>query len=106
MNNRALIDLTPVAKLLIYLAALAVTRYLIPLLKEKAGQERTKRLMRYAEIAVRAAEQLYPEGGTGTEKLNYVLQYLRQYGFDLSTDELRAAVEAAVFDMYATVDAA
>ena len=104
--NTALINLTPIVEVLISVSVLLATRYLIPFLKEKVGQERTARLMRYAGIAVRAAEQLYPQSGSGTEKLNYVLQYLRQHGFDLSPDELRAAVEAAVYDMSAAVDAA
>ena len=106
MNNLALINLTPVADVLISIAVLFATRYLIPYLIEKNGQERTKRLMYYAGIAVRAAEQMYQKSGSGTEKLNYVLTRLREHGFDLSPDELRAAVEAAVHDMSAAVDAA
>ena len=101
-----LINLSPVAELLISAAALVATRYLIPWLKEKAGRERTARLMRCAEIAVHAAEQMYQESGSGKAKLDYVLKCLRERGFDLSPDELRAAAEAAVYEMSSAIDAA
>ena len=91
-----MIDLTPILQAIIGLCAALITVYFIPWLKEKAGQEKTARLMRMTEIAVRAAEQMYEASG---DKLNYVLQYLAQHGFTLSADELRAAVEAAVYDM-------
>ena len=100
------INLTPIALSLIALAGAIATRYLVPWLREKLGQERTARLMYCAGIAVHAAEQMFSQRGTGTEKLNYALKYLRDRGFDLSADELRAAVEAAVHEMSSAVDAA
>lgn len=90
------INLTPVLQAVISLCAALITAFLIPWLKAKAGQERTERLFKMTGIAVRAAEQMYETSG---EKLNYVLKYLKERGFDVSPDELRATVEAAVYEM-------
>lgn len=91
------INLTPILQAVIGLCAALITRYLIPWIKDRAGQERTWRLCQAATIAVQAAEQFSKSGRT--DKLNYALDYLRKRGFDLSPDELRAAVESAVFEM-------
>lgn len=91
------INLTPLLQAVIGLCAAMITRYLIPWIKARTGQERTWRLCQAATIAVQAAEQ-FCKGGS-SEKLNYALGYLREHGFDLSPDELRAAVESAVFEM-------
>lgn len=97
-----MIDLTPILQALIGLCAALVTVYLIPWLKEKAGRERLEKLYRLAGVAVQAAEQIYG-GGTGKEKRDYVLAYLRAHGFNLSVDELRTALEAAVHQMNAAI---
>lgn len=99
------INFTPVLQASISLCAALITAFLIPWLKTKAGQERTERLFKMTGIAVRAAEQMFETSG---EKLDYVLKYLKERGFDVSADELRATVEAAVYEMnraVQTVDA-
>lgn len=94
------INLTPLFEFAISLCAAFATYRLIPYLKEKWGRERVERLFKSAGIAVRAAEQMYETSG---EKLDYVLKYLKERGFDVSADELRATVEAAVYEMNAAV---
>lgn len=91
-----MINLTPILQAVVSLCAALITAFLIPWLKAKAGQERTERLFKMTGIAVRAAEQMYKTSG---EKLDYVLKYLKERGFDVSADELRATVEAAVYEM-------
>lgn len=91
------IDLTPILQAAISICAALITAYLIPLIQERAGQERTWRLCQAATIAVQAAEQMC--AGSNQEKLNYALEYLQERGFTLSPDALRAAVESAVYDM-------
>ena len=68
--------------------------FLIPVLKEKLGEQRFARLQEYARMAVRAADQLLSDA-PGVEKLSYVQQILRQAGF-LQETENRAVIEAAV----------
>lgn len=98
-----MLDLTPLLQAIIGLCAAAITLYAIPWLKQKAGQERTQRLYNLAKIAVSAAEQMYgPE--TGKEKAEYVMDYLRKHGFNVSVEELRGALEAAVYEMNAAID--
>lgn len=92
------INLTPLLQLVISVCAGLVTRYVIPWIQEKAGRERTEKLYRLASIGVRAAEQLYG-AGTGREKAEYVRRFLSDRGFTVSADEIRAAIEAAVYEM-------
>lgn len=101
------IDLTPILQAVICLCSALITWRVIPWFKEKAGRERVERLLKITGIAVRAAEEMFRENKSGAEKLDYVLKYLQQRGFTLSADELRATVEAAVYELNraATVDA-
>ncbi len=91
-----MIDLTPIMQAVIGLCAALITAYFIPWLKAKAGQAKTERLFRMTEIAVRAAEEMFETSG---EKRDYVLKYFAERGFTLPADELRATLEAAVYEM-------
>ncbi len=93
------VDLTPVLQAVIGLCAALITWRVIPWIKEKAGKERVERLLKITGIAVRAAEEMFQESKSGAAKLDYVLKYLKERGFTLSADELRATVEAAVYEM-------
>lgn len=95
-------DLTPAFLLAITILAGIVIRYAIPILKERCGQERVKRLWQYAQIAIQAAEQLYG-AGAGKEKAEYVRKFLTEQGFTLSTGEIQAALEAAVYQLNAAI---
>ena len=93
------INLTPVLQAVVSLCAALITWRVVPLLQEKWGRERVERLLKTTGIAVRAAEEMFRESKSGAAKLDYVLKYLKERGFDVSADELRATVEAAVYQM-------
>lgn len=77
-------------------AAIAVTLFLVPWLREKLGQERAERLEELIWKAVQAAEQLFgPE--RGAEKKAYVVQYLAAQGIDAAAHD--ADIEAAVLQI-------
>lgn len=93
-----MIDLTSLLQAIITLAAAVITSVLVPYIKEKYGEERLKTLRTWARAAAAAAEELYG-GGTGAEKLEYVLKFLEQHGLGLDRDSLRKIVEAELYDL-------
>lgn len=92
-------DLTELFNALIALAAALITGFLIPWLRQKYGAEKTQELMRWVNIFVRAAEQIYNESGMGEAKKDYVLSRLREKGFTVDTVELDSMIEAAVHEL-------
>lgn len=92
------IDLTPIVQAIIALLAALVTHKLIPWINSKTTEKQRENLEAAARTAVFAAEQIYGAGG-GEKKLEYAIDKLRESGFDLDKDALRAAIEAAVYGM-------
>lgn len=93
-----MIDLTPVLQAVISLCAALTTAFIVPWLRQKAGRERTARIYEITKIAVNAAEQLYG-AGAGKEKAQYVINYLHSHGYDIDEEELKAALESAVYNI-------
>jgi hypothetical protein len=82
------IDLTPLLQAVIAVAAVLITSYVIPWLSRK-------KMMDYAKIAVYAAEKLLgPQ--LGPDKLVMVKDWMLKWGFDVDTEKVQAAIEAAV----------
>ncbi|MGM9638807.1 MAG: phage holin, LLH family [Butyricicoccaceae bacterium] len=87
-------------ELMTYLAAAlaAVAAYvLLPLARAKLGSQRIDRLVRWAEIAVQAAEQVFAGAGRGTEKKAYAQKLLEGKTGGCTPDEADALIEAAVY---------
>ena len=92
------IDLTQIILAVIALLSAIVTGYLIPLLKSKLTAQQLDGLKAAAKIAVFAAEQTYiPE--QWAEKKQYAQQLLKEQGYDINTDKVDAAIEAAVKEL-------
>jgi len=76
-----------------------LTAYVIPWLKQKIGTEKLTRLTSYAEIAVRAAEQIYSDEEFKLKK-SYVLSYLvnksYEMGMNVTTEDLDNLIESTV----------
>ena len=91
-----------VLKLFIEFLANVAILVLVPMLfvwlKDKIGEANAKRLTDIIIELVKAAEQLYPGLKTGDKKLEYVYERLADYGITEVDDELRAKIEAAVYD--------
>lgn len=81
------------------IVSVIVTGIIIPLLKQKYGQDKIKSTMDLVTIAVRAAEQIYRESGQGNLKKMYVIQYLKDKGVKVTEDELDAMIESAVLEL-------
>lgn len=89
------INITPIVEAVLALLGTLITVFVIPYIKKKVGAEHMAEFLRWVDIAVAAAEQLY-ESGQGDIKKKYVLSYLEGKGFVVTEDELNMAIEAAV----------
>lgn len=99
------IDVTQIILAVITLLSAIVTGFLIPLLRSKLGSEESKLsesqiaiLKAVARTGVFAAEQIY-NSDEGQKKKSYVLELLRQQGFDVDLSAVDAAIEAAVKEL-------
>ncbi len=90
------IDLQPVISAAVALMAAIITTVLVPYIKGKLTQQQYDRLLEAVRTAVAAAEQLYPQENSGTDKKLYVRRLLSERGYDSFKPEIDAMIEAAV----------
>ena len=96
------IDLTQIILAIIAVISSIITTFLVPYLKAKLDVEKSNLTENQANMlrlaittAVTAAEQLY-KSEEGQQKKAYVLNLLKQQGYDVDSAVLDAAVEAEV----------
>ena len=94
-----MIDLTPIYNAIIALAAACLSAFVIPWLKRKTNEQEREELLRWVEIAVAAAQQLYHQKD-GAERKAYVLDFLESKGYRVDTAEIDSAIEAAVLKLH------
>ena len=97
-------DLTPVINAFIALVAAAVTAFVIPWVRRNTSAQDREEFLRWVEIAVAAAEQLF-YSTQGTEKKKYVVRFLEDKGFTFSEGEIDAAIEGAVLRLHRGLEA-
>lgn len=97
-----MVDITPIINAVIALIATLITVFAI-ILRAKSPSKKRKRIKEYIDVAVQAAEKLFPTiDGTklGEKKLKYVADQLSLHGitFDADNiyDDVRMMIEAAV----------
>lgn len=93
-----MIDITPIINAALALLAAVVTVFLVPWLKQKAGEAKWNELMRVVEIAVTAAEE-YFGAGKGADKFNYVVELLEKQGYSFDDVEVRALIDSTVWEL-------
>ena len=93
-----MIDLTPIYNAIIALAAAFVSAFVIPWLKRKTDEQEREELLRWVEIAVAAAQQLYHQA-EGSKRLAYALEFLEKKGYTID-DSVIDTVEAAVLKLH------
>lgn len=93
------IDLTEIIVALIGVLATVVTGYVIPLLRTKVGNEKWAQLLKIADVAVNAAEQL-GIAGTIENKMEYAFAQVKlalaKHHLVYDDDTIRAAIESIV----------
>lgn len=96
------ISLTQIILAVITLIVALITRYAIPFAKQKMNENQLEMLRIAVKTAVYAAEKIYGSK-QGQEKLNYVVEVLKQQGYEVDmtqiADTTRALIEAAVKEL-------
>lgn len=92
-------ELTEVVKIMIELIVAIASLWLVPWIKAKLSAEEIADMLRWVEIAVSAAEQLYDAAQGGAKKL-YVIKFLRDKGYSVDSKEVDTAIEAAVLKLH------
>jgi hypothetical protein len=92
-------NLTPIFIAVIAIASAAISIFLIPLLKVKFSQQELDTMRQWAAIAVQAAQQLYYDLD-GEVRLSHAMAIMRQNGYDVDSDLVRAMLEAEVLKLH------
>lgn len=91
-----------VIKVVIMVAVLVITRYLVPWLKDKIGADKLAAAEKWARYAVLKAQQVLWEKD-GQDKKAYVTEFLKEIliakNIALSDEQLDVLIEAAVKQM-------
>ena len=88
-------NITEILEAVVYLIVVLLSAFAVPAIKNKVGAQNMDTFLKWVDIAVAAAEQVY-ESTQGSVKKMYVLSYLESKGFNVDEDELNLAIEAAV----------
>lgn len=80
------------------LAIVIVTRYLVPYLKARLSAVNQEELIQLIENLVQAAEQLFTAEKSGEQKKAYVVDALAKDGVEI-TESVNAMIESAVYSL-------
>lgn len=94
-----MIDITPVVNALIALLAALLSAVAVPWLRTKLDAEKMEEFLRWVEIGVAAAEQLFGSAD-GLKKKTYVVNYLKEKGYTADVEDIENAIEAAVLKLH------
>lgn len=91
-----MVNITPLINAGIALIAAVITVFLIPWIKANTTAKQQEKMLKWVEIGVRAAEQIFDGDGLGAEKKAYVMQFLAEKGYTANLAEIEAAIESYV----------
>lgn len=84
---------------LIALFGAIITYIVVPYVKSKTTEQQQSNIVFWIKTAVNAAEQVFADSGMGTQKKEYVMEFIQNMGISLTEDELDALIEAAVLEI-------
>lgn len=93
------IDMTPILNALVALIAALISAVAVPWLRSRLDAEKMAEFLRWVEIGVAAAEQLYAVT-EGERKKLYVVKYLKEKGYTADVEDIENAIEAAVLKLH------
>lgn len=98
-------DITPILELVVKLIFAAVTIFMIPKIKKlfatKGSESDQKRLIRWAEIAVQAAEEAARSGLIDKKaKYQYAKDFLEKRGVTFDVDTMQALIDSTVWELF------
>jgi hypothetical protein len=89
-----------IAQLIIPIIGLIVTYLLVPYLKANTTQKQRDSIYFWVQLAVQAAEQIFSHvKGAGSDKKEFVLEFLKEKGIKVSKEDLNILIEAAVLEL-------
>lgn len=102
MNN---LDITPILELIIKLAVALITIFLVPKLKDliaaKISETDQKKIIRWAELAVQAAEEAERAGLIDKKaKYRYALDFLEKRGVTFDADTMQALIDSSCWELF------
>lgn len=101
-------NITEILEMIVFTLVAVVSVFVIPAIKNAVGAQNMDEFLKWVDIAVAAAEQLY-DIGDGPVKKKYVVNYLLSKGFTVDEYDLELTIEAAVnrlhHELYGTVNA-
>lgn len=98
------IDLTKIVIALIGLLSTIITYRLIPWIKANTNAKQQQLLRAAVQTAVFAAEQIYG-AGEGEKKLDFAIKWLNDHGYDVSREDIEAAVYELINDSGIVIEA-
>lgn len=98
------IDLTDIIVAMIFVLAALITKYVIPFLIGKLSAEKRQEIAFWVKLSVEAAEKVFNEHGMGSEKKQFVKDFLLEKGFTLNEKEIDIAIESAVLEMQNAIE--
>lgn len=93
------IDWTPIFTGFISLLMTVITCVLIPWIKAKLTSEQQAILKAVIRSGVYAAEQIFGTNGIGEEKKQFVLNYLKEKGINIDSQEVLVLLENCVKEL-------
>lgn len=98
-------DITPIMELVVKLIFAAVTIFLIPKIKKllaaKVAESDQKKLLRWVELAVQAAEEAARSGLIDKKaKYQYAKDFLEKRGVTLDVDTMQALIDSTVWELF------
>lgn len=98
-------DITPILELVIKLAFALITIFLIPKIKKllaaKVAESDQKKLLRWVELAVQAAEEAARSGLIDKKaKYQYAKDFLEKRGVTFDADAMQALIDSTVWELF------
>lgn len=98
-------DITPIMELVVKLIFTLITIFLVPKLKElistKVAESDQKKIIRWVELAVQAAEEAARSGLIDKKaKYQYAKDFLEKRGVTFDVDTMQALIDSTVWELF------
>lgn len=98
-------DITVILELIVKLIFAAITIFLLPKLKalisEKVAESDQKKIIRWVELAVQAAEEAERSGLIDKKaKYTYALDFLEKRGVTFDPDTMQALIDSTCWELF------
>lgn len=92
-------NLDIIIKVIIPILGAIITYMIVPFIMQKTSKEQRDNVVFWVKVGVNAAEQMADAGLIKIPKKEYVIEFIRSKGFDMSSEDLENMIEAAVKEL-------